>query len=137
MPYTDTHTIGEHADTAYEAVRAINHATITTVHPAPDVYDVLGSLNQVGHGLSQACTQLARSLVRSLDLYDVYEDNGADPALSVLTAEQHLARASALAHQLGTHLSHAQVAINRQGHHGRRAAAATTDATTDARTEES
>lgn len=112
-------TPADHANVAYEAVRAINHATITAVLPAPDVYAVLGCLNQVGHGLSQVSTQLASSLVRSLNAYDVYEDDGGDPTTSVFTARYHLAQAAAMAHQLGTHLAHAQNAIARQGHHGR------------------
>ena len=120
MISTTTHplTLAEHAEAAYEAVRAINHATRAAVLPAPDVYAVLGSLNPVGPGLAQACTQLASALIRSLDVYDVREDDGGDPATSALTAQYHLAQAAGLAHQLGTHLTHAHNAISGQGHRG-------------------
>lgn len=103
------------ADDAYEAIRTINHLTITQVYAAPTVYSVLGNLKGVGHLLPQACTQLARSLGRSLDEYDVYEDDGRDPVASVATATDHLSRAARLAAELGAELEKAQSAISRQG----------------------
>ena len=104
------------ADDAYEAIRTINHLTITQVHAAPTVYSVLGNLKGVGHLLPQACTQLARSLGRSLDEYDVYEDDNRDPVASVATATDHLTRAAQLAAELGAELEKAQSAISRQGY---------------------
>ncbi|ERI35388.2 hypothetical protein M707_21915 [Arthrobacter sp. AK-YN10] len=106
----------EEADAVYEALRAINHLTITQVHAAPTVYRVLGNLKGVGHMLPQACTQLAKSLGRSLDEYDVYEDDGRDPVQSVATATDHLTKAAELAAALGAELEKAQSAISRQGH---------------------
>jgi hypothetical protein len=105
------------ADDAYEAVRAINHATINrTAIPAPEVYRVLGSLKLVGHGLDQALSQLGAGLGRSLDHYDVYEDDGADPLVSVVQAVDLLTEARAHALTLGQLLERAQVALNRQGY---------------------
>jgi hypothetical protein len=105
------------ADDAYEAVRGINHATINRAAiPAPEVYQVLGSLKLVGHGLDQALSQLGAGLGRSLDQYDVYEDNGADPLVSVVLAVDLLTEARAHARALGELLARAQVALNGQGY---------------------
>ena len=108
------------ADEAYEAIRAINHLTITSVHPAPTVYKVLGNLK--GLGLPQAFTQLAQSLGRSLDKYDVYEDDDRDPVQSVATAADHLTKAAQLAAAMRTELELAQSAISRQGYRETKAA---------------
>lgn len=64
---TDDRTpIVREADDAYEAIRAINHATINAVSiPAPVVYDVLGNLKlaaglaaQIGELLEQAQSRI-------------------------------------------------------------------------------
>lgn len=102
------------ADAAYEAIRAINHLTNSNTHPAPIVYSVLGNLK--GLGLPQAFTQLAQSLGRSLDAFDVYEDDGRDPVQSVATAADHLTKAAQLAAAMVAELEKAQSAISRQGH---------------------
>lgn len=112
----ETPEVIQKADDAYEAIRTINHLTSTQVHPAPTVYSILGNLKGVGHMLPQACTQLARSLGRSLDEYDVYEDDGRDPVQSVAIATDHLTRAAQLATELGIELEKAQSAISRQGY---------------------
>lgn len=104
------------ADDAYEAIRAINHMTGGGAIPAPVVYDVLGNLKGVGHMLPQTLRQLAEGLGRSLDDYDVYEDDGSDPVHSVATATDHLTRAAQLAAQIGEELEKAQSAISRQAY---------------------
>lgn len=57
------------ADTAAEAIRALNHATVPVADeldgPA-DVYDILGSLGQLGARLTQVLDQLAGFLDREL-----------------------------------------------------------------------
>lgn len=106
----------EAAEAVYEGLRSINHQTITAVHAAPDVYDVLGNLKGIGHMLPQACRQLSSSLTRSLDKFDVYEDDGADPAESIGIADHHLRIAARLAGLVGEHLAEAQAAIARQGY---------------------
>lgn len=103
----------QHAEQAYEAIRAINHLT-RSAYPAPVVYEVLGELK--GLGLPQACRQLADGLQRSLSEYDVYEDDGSDPTRSVDVAQGYLNDAAALASQVGELLAKAQNAINRQGY---------------------
>lgn len=112
----ETPQVVREADDAYEAIRAINHLTITAVYPAPTVYSVLGNLKGFGHLLPQAFTQLAQSLGRSLDKFDVYEDDGRDPVQSVATATDHLTKAAQLAAAMGAELEKAQSAISRQGH---------------------
>ncbi|GAA1772171.1 hypothetical protein [Agromyces humatus] len=104
------------ADDAYEAVRALNHATLATTLPAPVVYDVLGNLKGVGHMLPQALNQMARGLGKSLEEYDVYEDGGGDPVQSVAAAVDHLTEAARLAAALGVALEAAQSAITGQGY---------------------
>jgi len=105
----------EQAEAAYEAIRRINHITCGPL-PAPLAYQVLGNLKMVGHSLPQALRQLGDGLVVSLDEYDVYEDDGRDPAGSVAAAQDHLERAAELATQVGEHLECAQSAISRQGY---------------------
>ncbi|KHL02495.1 hypothetical protein [Sinomonas humi] len=111
----DTPPVVQDADAAYEAIRGICHASGTD--PAPTVYRVLGNLKgATGHMLDQALRQLAAGLEHSLEAYDVYEDDGRDPAESVAAAAGHLRAAGALAAQLGEHLEAAQQAIARQGY---------------------
>jgi hypothetical protein len=104
----------EHADAAYEAIRALNHRTWRAI-PAPLAYGLLGSLNNLGYGLEQLLLQLSHGLARSLTEYDVY-DNNRDPAESVRTANKALWIAARHAHEIGVLLSTAQTAINQQGY---------------------
>ena len=104
---------------AYEAIRSINHATIFTGDgiPAPVVYRVLGFLQSAaGYGMAQALRQLARGLERSLSTFDVYEDDGRDPADSVAHAVNALTDAADLLQHVGPLLDNAQAAISRQGY---------------------
>ncbi len=104
----------QHADDAYEAIRALNHGTWRTL-PAPLVYDLLGNLRGAGYGLEQLARQLATGLRRSLTEYDVYDHNR-DPEASVDLAEHALREAASAANRLGELLSAAQMAINAQGY---------------------
>lgn len=103
------------ADTAYDALRALAHLTRAT-HPAPEVYRILGNLKNFGSFLPQISEQLAQGLERSLQEYDVTDDEGKDPAASVALAGEHLARAAKLAQQMGEELAQAQNAIAGQGY---------------------
>ena len=108
----------QHADDAYEAIRALNHGTYRTL-PAPLVYDLLGNLNTVGYGLAQLLGQISTGLTRSLAEYDVYDRNR-DPTESVTLANDAMRTAAQLAHELGALLAAAQTAINSQGYNGRK-----------------
>lgn len=105
----------EHADDAYEAVRAINHLTMRTI-PAPAAYGLLGNLKGVGYLLPQALEQIGQGLSASLTEYDVYEDDGADPAVNVEAARRYLREAADYAKEIGRLLDRAQSAIAQQGH---------------------
>lgn len=103
------------ADEIYENLRALAHLT-ANVNPAPVVYSVLGNIKAIGHMLPQSLAQMSAGLGRSLNDFDVYEDDGSDPVASVAEAVDHLTRAAALAAELGAELSKAQTAINKQGY---------------------
>ncbi|MDJ0318893.1 hypothetical protein [Arthrobacter antibioticus] len=114
----ETPEVIQKADDAYEAIRAICHMSQT--HPAPTVYGVLGNLKgAIGPMLAQTLRQLAKGLERSLNEYDVYEDDGSDPAGSIALAGKHLYEAAILADLLGESLTKAQNAISRQGYRER------------------
>lgn len=112
----DRPTIVRHADEAYEAVRAINHATINAQSiPAPVVYDFLGNTKTGGgYGLQQALAQVADGLLRSLETHEVYDDG--DPAENAQAAADLMREASALAGRIGALLEQAQSRISYQGH---------------------
>lgn len=115
------------AEAAYEATRSINHSTIFTGDgiPAPVLYRVLGELKSAnGYGLNQAFDQLAQGLERSLETYDLYEDDGRDPQESVVAAAEALRHAADLANQIGTVLDRAQSSIARQGYRSEHTASA-------------
>lgn len=107
--------IVRHADDAYKAVRAINHATINARSiPAPVVYDFLGNAKTAaGYGINQALSQVADGLLRSLETHDIYDDSG-DPAENAAAALMR--EAASLAAQIGTLLEKAQSRINAQGY---------------------
>jgi hypothetical protein len=105
------------ADDAYEAIRAINHATPRGPVPAPVLYDVLGSLKLLGPGLQQALAQLGDALTESLAANRVYEDDGADPATRAAACRAALTAAAGHAAHLGDALEVAQQAIAGQGYH--------------------
>lgn len=110
------------ADEAYEAIRAINHITISSSSvPAPVIYRVLGNLKTaLGYGAEQALNQLGGRLLESLDDFDVTEDDGRrSPTASVAEALDNLRAAARLASSIGSYLSAAQSAIAGQGHRGR------------------
>jgi hypothetical protein len=107
------------AEAAYEAIRSINHRTIWLSDglPAPAVYWVLAELKSaLGYSAQQALEQLDRGLARSLDHYEVYEDDGREPSSSVDAAGAALRAAADLAGQIGVLLDAAQLAIAGQGY---------------------
>jgi hypothetical protein len=110
-------TLAHHADAAYEAVRAINHLTIFgPALPAPDLYPVLGTLAQLGHGLDQGIGQLSRGLQRSPEFYELYEaDPGRTPTEVIAEAVHWLDDAAQHARDCGYTLSKAHTVIAGQG----------------------
>jgi hypothetical protein len=99
---------------AYEAIRTLNHATITTTVPAPVAYALLGSLSQLGHAVAQLAGQLSTGLGRSLSEFDVYDD-ARDPAQSVAMAAAALKETARHARRSGECAAAAQAAITWQG----------------------
>jgi len=113
---SETPPIVDLADDAHQAIRAISHATIHAPVPAPVLYEVLGSLKQLGPGLHQALGQLGDALAQSPAAYRVYEDDGADPHASITACRAALTAATAHAAHLGDLLEAAQQRIARQGY---------------------
>jgi len=113
-------TLGQYAEHAYEAVRAINHATLTRPPLlAPVVYEILGNLKQLGYALDQALGQISVGLGASLEapgLYEVYEADGSDPAVSVEAARAALGIACGAANDLATSIEYAQGQLTWQGY---------------------
>jgi hypothetical protein len=111
--------LDQHAHTAAESIRRINHLTIHgPALPAPNVYTILVPLEQLGYGLQQALHQISRALDRSPAVYQIYEDNPArDPDQSIAEARRQLAAAAHLAGMVGQFLGHARDAIAGQGYH--------------------
>jgi len=113
-------TLGQYAEHAYEAVRAINHATITRPPLlAPVVYEILGNLKQLGYALDQALGQISVGLAASLEapgLYEVYEADGSDPAVSVEAARAAIGIACGAADDLATSIEYAQGQLTWQGY---------------------
>ncbi|GAA4345657.1 hypothetical protein [Microbacterium rhizosphaerae] len=113
--------IVELADDAFEAILAINHATMVMDAgiPAPVMCQVLGDLKvATGSGLAQALSQLARGLESTLANYVVYQDDGTDPVQAVAQAVDALVGAASDAQRIGRKLNEAQSAIAGQGYRG-------------------
>lgn len=72
----------QHADGAYEALRAIAHTA--SDYPAPLAYSMLGNLKNVGYALDTVLGKIAYGLEASLERYNVYEAEGKDPATALL-----------------------------------------------------
>ncbi|MGL5826649.1 MAG: hypothetical protein ACRCYU_17835 [Nocardioides sp.] len=116
--HTDGDRLHNHAETVYDAIRAMcHHTTGRPVLPAPDLYRILGEFHAAP--LAQLLRQLANGLGASADHYQLYEhDPARSPSTSICLAVGHLADAARAAAELSRHLTAAQAAINGQGHHG-------------------
>jgi hypothetical protein len=106
------------AETAYESIRAINHLTIST-HPipAPELYGILGNLKSLAWCLDQALHQLGNGLRMSLTTHQVYESDGADPAMRATWALGQMEGAALHALTIGALLDRAQTELAGQGYH--------------------
>lgn len=86
--------------------------------PAPEVYELLGDISAaISTRLPDALERMADSLERSFLVdYDVYEDDGTDPAQSIHAARQALSTAILLLRDAGDSLDHARIAMRNQGY---------------------
>ena len=110
------------ADTAAEAVRALNHATVFTdgglTGPA-DVYDVLGSLAILAARLPQALAQLQTYLAREQTAGRVQLVDGphtGDPAAALADVERWLTCAAGGADTLHQALEQAHATLTWAAH---------------------
>ena len=103
------------AEHVAEAIRTLNHRTVFTSMPAPLLYELLGELQTVTERMPQLLQQCGQGVARSLDEYEVYEDDGGNPLGSISSANDHLGNAAALLQQAGTELERARIAIRGQG----------------------
>lgn len=88
----------DHANTASEAIRQLNHATLTDSGTVADVYGILGALSELAGRLPQALTQAARILERRLDGGQLHVGEGtyaggADLAIAAAVAQLETAAA--------------------------------------------
>ena len=104
-----------HADTAYEAIRAINHLTIGGVVVPPTAYELIGNLKALSNTLPQAVKQIGAGLAQSLEQFEVFEDKGADPQKTVDEARMHLLDAAADFDAAANKLELAQQAVAHLG----------------------
>lgn len=116
MSDPDEATLTAVAEQAAEAIRTLNHRTVFGDMPAPLVYDLLGELQAVAGRMPQLLQQCGQGLARSLDRYEVYEDDGGSPLDSIASATDHLGNAAALLEQAGVELDRARNAIRGQGY---------------------
>jgi hypothetical protein len=105
----------QHIDTASDAVRAANHATMRGPLDGPESYAVVGGLAELTGRLPQLLDYLSRSLRRA-DPAAHYDDHGRDPSDALDAAHGHLDNARAAVALAGEHLS---TAHNHLGHLGR------------------
>ena len=112
----DRPNVVQNPDDSYESTRAVARAVNTaTAVPAPLAYEILGNLKGVAYALSEVGNSLGPGLRRSLDAYDVYDNNRA-PADSVTMAQAALEQAAQHLEKAGALFDEAQVAINLQGY---------------------
>lgn len=109
---TDTHpaTIADLADTAAEAIRALNHASLDgrsiDLH---ELYHALGALATLADRLPQACRQLAAAL----DGRSLTADDATDADYYATLVRNRLAASAGLARQAGAELAIAHQAAAR------------------------
>lgn len=97
------------------SVGLVNHATFSAQLTVTEAYDVVGSLADVVHRLSQLAGFLAR-VAEAADPAEYFDDRGLDPRGAVGEAAQAL---SALTADLDALSVHTSAAHNALGHLGR------------------
>ena len=101
------------ARSAAEAVRSLNHATLsgTGLAQPADAYTLLGELALAAAGLPQLLAQVGRWLTTTLGAGRLGCDDGTDPAAAVSGAWLFISDARAGAAALARNLEHAQQQI--------------------------
>lgn len=115
------------AEDAEHALRALARLTNRGAMPAPDLYDVLGTLKQILPPLEHALCHLPDRLIESLEVYEVYQDDGTDPRAAAGACGTHLDTSVHWLAQLRRALDDAQEAISGQGYRTERPAAPARD----------
>jgi hypothetical protein len=115
---TDPQTPAQLARTAAEAIRSLNHATLTTSYEdggwwwPSDAYDVVGELDRMAAMLGQALDQVATHVERLAQHDHIRSDKGGDGGEDVATALRALKSAQADAARLASHLGGAHGALS-------------------------
>jgi hypothetical protein len=102
-----------HAGDTRDAIRALSR-TMPASLPAPIASELIGDLEAACHELPLALNQIVASLTRSLSDFDMEDDDGTNPRVSVMAANLHLSLAAELADQLGDVLQQARSALAHQ-----------------------
>jgi hypothetical protein len=107
------------ARTAAEAVRSLNHATVSGggLEQPSDAYQVLGELSLTASRIPQLLGQVGRWLAAALAAGRLGCDDGTDPAAAISGAWLFISDARASAASLARDLEHAQqqlAAVSRQ-----------------------
>jgi hypothetical protein len=106
-----------YASTALDALLA---TTQLDAIRGQDAHEALGELKYgLGDRTPAALTNLTKSLARSLDVYDVRQDDGTDPAVAIANATDHLQGAATALEVVWDHLEAAQLALRGQAAHDR------------------
>lgn len=110
------------ASELYDGMHDLGVAVLGRAVPAPELYGILGNIKSAGgYYLGELLERLADGIERSVDEYEVYEDDGGDPVLRAALAASLIQGAAAHATRVAQCLEAAQSAIAAQGHHGLRA----------------
>jgi hypothetical protein len=107
---------GQLADKATAATEALHTINRLTIHrppiPAPELYRVLGRIEELVDELDQALRQAARCLQHGADVFDIAEDDPLDdPMVSIQTASDRLDDAATHAYRASLQIALARNAI--------------------------
>ncbi|GAA4834307.1 hypothetical protein GCM10023201_23230 [Actinomycetospora corticicola] len=101
------------AEEASAALRAANHATFRETVTVPDVYDLVGDLDDLVRRLPQLFGFLGRSVERAPGRY--FDDRGNNPAATLQAAAHALAEATGYVDLVAVQLATTQVHLGHIG----------------------
>ena len=114
QPITDE---GRHAFDARDSVRVLHRLLRRRRSlPAPEAHSVLGALAAIQEELPETLSLLTRSIVRSLDEYEVYQADGTDPVEQIVRLQEHLQAVAEQVVGISSELRAAQAVIAQQGY---------------------